>query len=393
MYSAIFTLSIPHIQVTWLLLMIFVVDQIALGAYEVGSNMFILHLWGTEATPFMQCLQSMFGFGALIAPVIVMPFLVETEELEGSSNMTSDSMPQVFHPHDIHLVWPYTIVSLFLIFNSVYMFVMWRLSPDTKEHPSRKEMIVNDCPRTMTMDHEANGEEEEDEHEKDDEDPLMPSLDLGSSSSKDDHETSNHESKEHKFWKLVTIVLTLFFMHIYLGLEITFGSYLTAFAVKSRLHLSKAYGAILTTVYWTSFTLFRLLTILYVDYTGLELNIMGSIVVVLLSNAFLLPHGDRDLSMLWTGVVLIGVGTSSIFGCMFGFLEEHFPVTSMISALMIMAAVLGEFVFPFIISSLIDQYPRVFLWVTLSCSVGIFVLFSLISYICRFKLGKATRKD
>lgn len=351
MYSAFFTLLIPHIRVTWLLLTIFVIDQIGLGAYEVGSNMFILHLWGKEATPFMQCLQSMFGFGALIAPVVVVPFLVETDNQELPHDMhdhrlsvkNNETIPEVFHPEDIQLVWPYTIVSVYLIINSVFMLTLWRMYPETKPHPSRDhDASTENSVRTTEESIEApsnNRSEESDHKGQDDEEPLIPVIDCCSSSSTDDTTLTSDqtfaqsENKSHKFWRITTVILTLIFMHVYLGLEITFGSYLTAFSVKCKLHLSKAYGAMLTTVYWTSFTLFRLLTILYIDYTGICMNIAGSIFVVLISNAFLLPHGDDNIYMLWTGIILIGIGTSSIFGCMFGFLEEYFPVTSMISAL------------------------------------------------------------
>lgn len=49
---------------------------------------------------------------------------------------------------------------------------------------------------------------------------------------------------------------------------------------------------------------------------------------------------------------------------------------------------LFEFVFPYVISSCIDGYARILLWVTLFCAVGIAVLFTTISLICRYKLGK-----
>lgn len=400
MYSAIFTLIIPHIRVAWLLLTIFVIDQIGLGAYEAGSNMFILHLWGKEATPFMQCLQSMFGFGALIAPVVLVPFLVETDDENGVSNSNgkNETSGEVFHPEDIQLVYPYTIVSAYLIINSIYMLTCYCMYPETTPHPSRarEESSHENSIRTPESDQQSviNRSESSDHKGQDDEEPLMPVLDCCNSiTTESEQQQPPVEDPSHRFWRIVTVCITLLFMHIYLGLEITFGSYLTAFAVKCKLHLSKAYGAFLTTVYWTSFTLFRLLTILYIDYTGIGVNIAGSIVMVLISNAFLLPHGDESLAMLWTGIILIGIGTSSIFACMFGFLEQYFEVTSMISALMIMSAVLGEFTFPAVISRFIESTPAIFLWVTLFCSIGIAILFAIIALICRFKLRKvATEK-
>ena len=59
----------------------------------------------------------------------------------------------------------------------------------------------------------------------------------------------------------------------------------------------------------------------------------------------------------------------------------------MIGSLMVMGAVMGEFVFPFVISYFIDDYPQVFLWVVLFCSISIFFLFLFIMLLCRIKLS------
>ena len=55
---------------------------------------------------------------------------------------------------------------------------------------------------------------------------------------------------------------------------------------------------------------------------------------------------------------------------------------------MLGSAVLGEFVFPFIISSFIDTEPRILLWVTLFSSLSTTVLFLLILFLCRTKLRR-----
>jgi FHS family Na+ dependent glucose MFS transporter 1 len=362
LYSAAFMCYIPHITSAPILLAIFVINQIGMGALESGSNMFILHLWGKETTPFMQALHFMFGAGSLISPLIAVPFLVEKDEdvdLHPNDAGNHTTTGEVFHPEDINLVPPYCIIAAALVANAVFGFVVWRLFPETPAHPSRE--VANESSRN--------------------------SVEKGVVKTSECHPLTNH----YQAWKIAVIILTLCFMHIYLGLEISFGSFMTTFAVKSGLGLSKADGAHLTTMFWSTFTLFRIMTVFYLDIVGLELNIFASMLVILIANAFLIPFGSTSVPMLWAGCAIIGVGISSVWACVYGFLEEHFTLSPIVSALMIVAAVLGEFVFPVVISSFIDEYPMVLMWVTLFCSIGCSAVFTLMSLICRFKLGKLER--
>lgn len=177
-------------------------------------------------------------------------------------------------------------------------------------------------------------------------------------------------------------------MHTYLGLEISFGSFLMTFAVNSSLKLSKATGAHLTTLFWSTFTFIRVITILVINRVGITAVLFTSLTVTLLANAILLPYGDTSELMLWIGVGMIGIGMSSVWACIFGFLEQFFPVTSVIGSLMIVAGVLGEFVFPVLISYFVKDYPKILLWVVLFCSVSTCCLFLLIYLICTLRLCK-----
>ena len=195
-----------------------------------------------------------------------------------------------------------------------------------------------------------------------------------------------------RVWRVILVGVTMLFMHVFIGLTIPFGSYLTPFAVKCDLHLSKADGAHLTTLFWTTFTVFRCFSIAYLQWISTEVCIFGNIAIITIANGIIVPFGNSHLLMLWLGVAIMGIGFSSIWACVFGFLEEHLTVTPLMSAFMIVSAGLGEFVFPAIISEFIDWYPMILMWVTAACTAGIVVLFTLMSLICRFKIGKADQQ-
>lgn len=202
--------------------------------------------------------------------------------------------------------------------------------------------------------------------------------------------TQTIQNKCQDPWKLCIIIMAVAFMHIYYGLEITFGSFLTTYTAKSDLHLDTKVGAQLTSLFWACFTFWRLITIFYISYTGSELAIFISLAIMLLGNIIIVPFGNKYAWALWLGTGTIGIGVSPLWASMFGFLEDYFPVTSRIASSMITAAMVGEFFFPVIIAKYVDCYPMVFAWVTLVCSLCMPVLFIAIVILCRFKLKKAT---
>ena len=410
--------------------------------------MFIMDLWGSEMTPFMQSLHFMFGIGALVAPAIAAPFLFETEDLESlhetpttttsapltplytsdvnvtisnsslllfanstsaSSNASSlaEMVEEIFHPEQIRLIYPYSIIAAFLVLNASLCLAVWLKFPLTKPHPSRRQQQPDNSRIEMRTSRSSlcissgsfSGGVGIENRAFYGSASCVPTT---TSAATDDKTGSRSQaatgglgspeyrsSRMYARWKAVVVVLTLLFMHTYLGLEIAFGSFLTTFAVNSSLSLSKVDGAHLTTLFWSTFTLFRVATVFYIEVVGNERNIFASLTVILIANACLVPFGASNVTLLIIGVALIGIGISSVWACVFGFLEEHFPVTSLMSAFMIVAATLGEFVFPAVISAFIAKDPQILMWVTLFCSSAIAILFTAMATVCRKYIGKA----
>lgn len=66
--------------------------------------------------------------------------------------------------------------------------------------------------------------------------------------------------------------------------------------------------------------------------------------IIVLANVVLVPFGNTYEWALWSGVAILGVGMSSIWASIFGYLEEFFPVTSRMAASFTVAATFGELV-------------------------------------------------
>ena len=337
----------------------------------------MIELWGSESSSFLQALHFSYGVGALISPLIVRPFLLESEFIEGIepeglllNGSVSDRellAEQSFTRDDVQLKYPCWIVAAFTVIPTVIYFLLWRLHPKSNPHPSRLtalDVVVDgdSDPETLKQQQDKKAILEEVERKR--------------------------NTKSYQFYKFVSIGLMMCFMPIYYGVELTFGNYLATFAVKSDLHLSKATGADMTSIYWAMFTFFRLSTVFYIDYLGAEMNIIMNTAVILAANVVLAPlyFGYASILCLWIGAVLMGIGCSSIWASAFGYLEMYFPVSSRIASFIMVSTAIGDFTIPFIMSQFIKEYPNVFLCVTLICSLAMAFIFMLAVIVCKLKL-------
>ena len=353
---ACLTLALPYIRCLWLMLLLFFAVGLFLGSFEAGANVFVLHLWGKEAAAFLQIVHFMFDVGAMVVCQIVKPFLMEDIISPSAGNslnaisVTLDVQPldNAYHPELLRLVYPYSMLATFHLFNAIITLIVWYQYPETPEHPSRSTS-----------------------------DTVTPA----------DEDTCN---SSHQWYRCLFVALTAVFSYIYYGILITFSSFLMTFVVSCKqLHMSKSDGAHLTTLFWTATTVQRLVTITILSRLSDEVNIALSLIVTLIGSILLLPFGCISVPLVWTGVAMIAVGTASIYACIFGFVESCFPVSSRIGSIIVMSTITGESVFPALVSPFIEADPRVLLQTVFVGSLVISLLFALMSLIsrCYFKHG------
>jgi FHS family Na+ dependent glucose MFS transporter 1 len=364
--ASLFSFLMPFAQTLVFLLSLFAVNGICLGFFEAGASVFMLHLWGKEAADFIQALQLMYGAGSLIAPLIAQPFLVAIEK---DFILVNGTEVEIFHPEMTKMIYPYSILAAFMAFNAVFLLIIWIVHPETPDHPSRFE--------------------EEDETK----DQELKNQSYGSIIIDAKTESIPSESSHTKVWKVLIIFLVIIFMHITFGLQVSFGSYLMTFAVNSHMRLSKSIGAYLTTLYWTAFSLTKVAAIFFVNKLGHEVTILISLIMMMFGGALLVPFGDTDVTVLWIGVGLEGIGISSIFACVFGYMELYFPVTDLIGSLIAMSSVLGELSFPVIISHFIEADPQILMIILMGSSCILTAIFLFIMFVCKTKLHVTLAKQ
>lgn len=161
---------------------------------------------------------------------------------------------------------------------------------------------------------------------------------------------AQHESAS--FPLLPVLVMVLCFV-LYVGSEAGYGAwiYTYAFTLKFGTEITAAY---LTSVFWGSFTLGRLLgiwistlakplTILYWDFVGCVISV-GIILLFPQSNL-----------MLWAGTVLFGLSQASIFPTFLTLAEERMHVTGTIAGLFLVGAGVGGMILPWLIGQAFAQ--------------------------------------
>lgn len=297
----------------------------------------------------MQTLHFAYGIGALIAPIIAEPFLLPTYSLDDiainvEDNSTVSISNRTTHsPADVKLKYPYTIISIYTLAVAVVFIAVYMWKPSNDAHPSRVKNI---------------------------EDQI------------------NSKQNSNRLPKIFAIIFATIFMHFYVGLEIGFGTLLATYAVKSDLHLTKSSASFMTSVYWGTYTFFRCVTVFVIHLVGPRMHLIADLALIFGSNLFLVPFAGSHPWALWTGVSLMGLGCSSVFATVFGYLEMYFPVTGRIAAGFQVSATLGEFFLPFIIGKYVESFPAIFLIIIFANSIASCILFFIFDVICRKYLKK-----
>ena len=145
-------------------------------------------------------------------------------------------------------------------------------------------------------------------------------------SEKNDSDTSQTLNKNQ--WFLLVIMIGFFFF--YVGSEVSFGIYLTAFCVKSSLILTTQIGAEITATFWGCFAAMRFLTIFAAIFLKPIYVMSLSCLVSCIGGILLAIYGDQSVTILWAGSAMLGFGIASIYATGLLWLESYMKITNRI---------------------------------------------------------------
>ena len=175
---------------------------LASGSLDTGGNVLLLRIWeGRDSGPYMHAIHFTFGIGAFLAPLISRPFLVNAEE----GQHLNGSVGALEH-------WSVGAANLTL--NEEVEGSVWTvktLYPMVSAYPLLLSMVFVAF------------------HVKD-------SKTAKKDAKKEDKEGENQLSKGFTI-AIVATVSVLFFL--YVGMEVAFGTFVSVFAVQSRLQFTR----------------------------------------------------------------------------------------------------------------------------------------------------------
>jgi MFS transporter, FHS family, Na+ dependent glucose transporter 1 len=158
---------------------------------------------------------------------------------------------------------------------------------------------------------------------------------------------------ERTSFPLLPVLIMVLCFVLYVGGEAGYGAwiYTYAFTLNFGTEVTAAY---LTSAFWGSFTVGRLLgiwvstrakplTILYLDFAGC---------IVSLALILLFP---QSTIMLWSGTILFGISQASIFPTFLTLAEERMHVTGTIAGLFLVGAGVGGMILPWLIGQAFVQ--------------------------------------
>jgi len=344
----------------------------------IGGNILLLRLWDEKSGPYMQALHFSFALGTVVAPLLAKPFIAHNaipdiptshycnppdDTANTTINCTNTNHTSVSNCTDvsddddffstIEFGWAYWVSAAAMLLVAVPLIYFAACSK--RRHPQLYQQVISQKENTAAT---------------------------------NKRKTNKANVKHYKaFWIFIVMGCSVF-LFFYIGVEVTYGSYVFTFAVTYKeLCFSKSKAALLNAVYWGSFTFGRLLGIgiamLKVSNTTmLVTDFIGCMCAVLL-----LTVARTSVVAIWIGSALLGLAIASIFPSILVWINEHLEVTGKVTAVLVNGAAFGDMVLPLTVGLLITNVnPELFIYLMLAyCSTAttMYVIALVVSYLWR----------
>jgi len=353
------------------------------ASFDAGGQVVLLDIWrGRDSGPYMHALHFFFGIGAFLAPLIARAFLINSEELDIHGNYIpeltnttnasledtiiiiddiNDTIAGVESVADVRAMLEetdsiFTIQFLYPLVGSLpillsFVFIIYFIN-DERNQKSK-------CNQPKDMEE------------------------------KDNQEIKQDKENENKLFgiKLVILIIMMLFFFLYVGQEVAFGTFISVFAVRCKLGLTRQQGSDLAAVFWGTFAGTRGLAVPAAIWIPSNVIMTVSMVSTLVAAFVLTIYGETNIYVLFVSTSLLGFGMASIYATGLLWLEKRIVITNRIGAAMAVSSSLGAKIFPVAIGQTVEKYPMSLMYMILGTSTGCTLLF-IINSILTLKLLK-----
>ena len=314
-----------------------------------------MNVWKNKDTgPIMQLIHFTFAFGAFLSPLIAKPFISEDTENSISKNvsctnislfafnsscwnelteMCNDTMPGSGNMEDGFITTENCTTSNHHLFfgYSYWVTVIPLLIPlPPLMYYAFKQQCCCQTFLYKQRRQSVHSEEKDDSHDD------------------DKYPTS-------KIYRGTVLTSLFIFMAAYVGLEVSFGTYVFVFAVKGDLQLSKQRAATLSSLFWGMFSFARCFSI-FVSILKVPPSIMmsGNLTGSFVASLILLIWNKNEIAV-WVGSGLLGASCSGIYPTAMVWMSQHIPPNGKTTGVLGTGGVVGDTLFPLLVGILLDK--------------------------------------
>ena len=195
-----------------------------------------------------------------------------------------------------------------------------------------------------------------------------------------------------KYGTVLLIVLMLYFLQA-VGGERAYGKYLSTYSQESELAFTKAKAADLATVFWACHVSGRFFGIVVSKWIPTLLVILVDCIVAITVTILLVSFGYNNSTGIWVLSGIMGFSISLFFPCGMAWTNLHLEVNSMATMVLLIGGSAGGLIYQYLPGYLIQKKgPRSLMFVMLAYSFLIFLTFGLMNAVVKF-VGRSGRVD
>jgi fucose permease len=179
------------------------------------------------------------------------------------------------------------------------------------------------------------------------------------------------------------IGMMVFFFALYVGSEVSFGGWIFTYAVTMKL-MNTTTAALMTSLFWGSLTLGRLLSIPIAAKYKLSSVVFLDVAGVLVSVGLILLWPKSE-AIIWVGTFGTGFAMASIFPTMLALAESRLHITGQVTSWFFVGGSSGSMALPWLIGQLFEPVgARVAMAaVFIAMSLALATLITLVTYSAR----------
>ncbi|CAG7786312.1 unnamed protein product [Allacma fusca] len=361
--------TIPYTESLMMLYVHAAIVGFGVGGLDASQAAWIIDIWRHEAAPFILSLHFAASVGSLIPPLILGPYLTEEEDKAcNETTITISTSTSTELPYESKLQVPFTIgasITCISIVIQVFMYIsVFRQNKSASSNQNTK-----------------NGEKNEVEEVEMEE------------SSKDASTATEAASSSGLVRTIMLVVLCCCVIGFYQGLELCTAQFIPTFAHFSKVCLSEKESARIAFGLQMGFASGRLGGIFLVLKIAPHFILAGNFLLLLISNIILLVWGGSNVTWLWIGSVVIGLGMSTVYAAVYAFVEKYLFVTDRIASTVAVCGGLVSAIYPIVVGKSVEHNPEVLTYVNFLSLFVCGVAFSILFYVTHIRASRIRKSE